>query len=96
MKPIRTPRANTLYTGSDNVGELYTERRQEGDTIVVESVWHATDAERQAIAAGANILLRIHGVSVPPIALEVTDQVGEDEDAPDVLRRLEQLRGGGT
>ena len=93
MKPVRTARSNIVYVGPPGVGDLHAERVELGH---VRSVWHFTRAEREAIAAGANLSLAVLTEPIPPVSLEVVDEAGEGEDAPEVLARLEQLQGGAT
>ena len=89
MKPVRTARSNIVYVGPPGVGDLHAERVTLG---LVRSVWHFTSAERRMIAAGANLALEVLTEPIPPVSLEVTEEAGEGEDAPEVLERLEQLQ----
>lgn len=91
MKPVRTATSNMVYTGpTPEVGDLHCQRLQPG---LIRSVWYLSKAEREYIAAGGNIELEIFTEPIPPIALNVTEAAGVGEDAPEVLDRLEQLRG---
>ena len=88
MKPVRTARADVIYHGPPGVRDLHCQRVRPGR---IRSVWHLSKAERDFIAAGGNIELDILTEPIPPIALNVTDEVGIGSDAPEVLRRLEDL-----
>lgn len=94
MKPVRTASSNLVYVGpSADIGDLHCERMEPG---VIRSVWHFTQAERRAIADGANLSLEIMYEPIPPVRLTITRTAGIGEDAPDVLDRLDSLREGGT
>lgn len=89
MKPVRTASSNMVYTGPPGVGDLHCQRIRPGH---IRSVWHLSQPERDYIAAGGNIELDIYTEPIPPIALNVSDEHGTGEDAPDVLARLAQLK----
>lgn len=91
MKPVRTAASNLVYTGPPGVADLHCQRIEPGR---IRSVWHLSKAERAYIAAGGNIELEILTEPIPPVALNVTDEVGVGEDAPVVLERLEDRRLG--
>ena len=89
MRPVHTAESNFVYTGpTPEVGDLHCRV----DSVETTSVWWLTPSDREAIAAGANILLGIAGHPIPPVFLEVTPLQGDGNDAPDVLERLESLR----
>jgi hypothetical protein len=91
MKPVRTASSNLVYVGpTPEIGDLHCERIQPG---LIRSVWWFTPAERESIAAGANLSLTVVGEPIPPMSVHLIRDVGIGEDAPDVLERLEQLRG---
>lgn len=89
MKPVRTESSNLMYVGPPGIGDLHAQRIGDVPGEVV-SVWWLTPAERERIAAGANIRLGILTEPIPPVRLELTDEQGIGEDAPDKLERLEQ------
>lgn len=90
MKPVRTASSNVVYVGpTPDIGDLHCERLRPGH---IRSVWYLSQAERDYIAAGGNIELDILTEPIPPVALNVTENEGVGEDAPEVLRRLEQVR----
>ena len=90
MKPVRTAASNMVYVGpTPEIMDLHCQRIRPGH---IRSVWHLSAAERAYIAAGGNIEVDILTEPIPPIALNVTDEVGQGEDAPEVLGRLEQLK----
>lgn len=90
MKPVRTASSNLVYTGpSPEIADLHCQRIHRGR---IRSVWHLSKAERDYIAAGGNIELDILTEPIPPVALNVTGDVGVGEDAPEVLERLERLQ----
>lgn len=91
MKAVRTADSNFVYLGpSPEIRDLHCRREPGGEVI---SVWWLTPVEREAIAAGANIRLVIWAEPIPPVALQVTDEQGVGEDAPDVLARLAEYVG---
>lgn len=86
MKPVRTADSNFVYTGpTPDIADLHCQREGGG---VVRSIWWFTPAEREAIAAGANLSLRIMGEPIPPVQLEIVLDQGVGEDDPGVLARL--------
>lgn len=88
VRPVRTARSNMVYIGpTPDIGDLHCERVQPG---VIASVWHPSAAERELIAKGANIKLRILGEPIPPTSLEVVDEPGIGEDASEILDRLDR------
>jgi hypothetical protein len=94
MKPVRTADSNMVYRGpSPEVQDLHCERIRLGE---ISSVWWLTPAERDAIAGGANIELRIMTEPIPPTWIGVTARQGVGEDAPDILERLELVKREGA
>lgn len=91
MRPVQTVESTLLLTGPEGVGDLYAQRLQDGS---IASVWWLTPDERAAVAAGASIALIVKAPTHPVVMLAVVDSVGVDEDAPEQLERLEQLRRG--
>jgi hypothetical protein len=85
MTPVRTATSNLVYGPTPEIGDLHCQREQPG---LIRSVWWFTPAERAAIAAGANLSLRIQGEPIPPVQLEITSDQGVGEDDPDILARL--------
>lgn len=81
MRPRRTPTMTTVFQleGGNEDNDLWVRPGIEEDatgkrTPFIESVWSLEDHERQAVAAGDNIVLRIYGTGTPPTALYVTDE----------------------
>lgn len=74
MRPIRTKESNFTYLGpTREIADLPC-RRERADTF---SVWTLSDAERKAIADGANLRIGIWGMTpIPPISLEVVANDG--------------------
>lgn len=92
MRPVRTARSNLVYVGpTPDIGDLHCQRLEIGR---VRSIWHLSQAERQAVAAGADIALDVLQEPHPPVALSVVDEPGVGEDDPAILDRLDQLREG--
>ena len=92
MKPVRTASSNMVYVGpTPDIGDLHCERLQPG---MVRSVWYLSRRDREAIANGANLSLTVLMEPIPPMGLNLINDAGVGEDAPDVLDRLEQLQGG--
>lgn len=85
MKSVRTAASNLVYVGPPGVGDLHCERIQQG---LIASVWQLSADERRAIAAGANVKLWVYQEPIPAVSLEVVDERGVGEDAPDVAERL--------
>lgn len=86
-----------MWIGPDEtVGDLhaFVDRDEHGLPRTL-SVWQPTDEERAAIAAGANVALRVTGAH-PPVELYVSDEQGSGEDAPELRARLEEWRRGVT
>jgi hypothetical protein len=91
MRPVRTASSNLVYVGpTPDIGDLHCERLAPGR---IRSVWWFTPAERRSIAEGANLSLTILGEPIPPVSLHLIRDAGVGNDAPDVLERLETLRG---
>ena len=82
MKPIKTDQTTDTYGAPpgmhDAIGGLpfYREPVEVGGVLTREvmSVWAFTDAERERIANGANVLLGILGEPIPPVSMSLTDQ----------------------
>ena len=92
MKPVRTENSNLVYTApTPDIFDLHCQRLAPGR---IQTVWWLSPAEREAIAAGANVRLSILTEPIPPVSLGVTSEQGVGEDAPDVLARLDALSGG--
>lgn len=93
MKPVCTAASNMVYTGpTPDIGDLHCQRIHPGR---IRAIFHLSKAEREHIVGGGNIELEILTEPIPPMALNVTDEVGVGEDAPGVLDRLEQLQTEG-
>lgn len=89
MKPVRTKSSNLVYEGpTPEIGDLHCERIRPG---VIRSVWWFSDYDREQIAKGANLSLTIMGEPIPPVSLHLIRDDGIGEDAPDVLRRVDDL-----
>lgn len=73
MRPRRFPEANAVYSlpGGNEDNDLWIERISRGDVL---SEWELTDVERQAVARGARIYLRIYNEPIPPVALGVVER----------------------
>lgn len=92
MKPVRTENSNLVYTGpTPDIFDLHCQRLAPGR---IRTIWWFTPAEREAIAAGANLRLSILTEPIPPVSLGITSEQGVGEDAPDVLARLDSLQQG--
>lgn len=80
MKPRRTPSSNHVFRleGGNEDNDLWVEVRQDGGPgptqamPIICSTWELTAEEREAVAAGANVELRIWGTQ-PPVQLVITD-----------------------
>lgn len=81
MRPRRTPTTTVVFSleGGNEDSDLWVRPVVETDRMgladrYLESVWSLEPVERQAIADGANVLLRVWGAGMPPVAIEVTDE----------------------
>lgn len=111
MRPRRTPDSNKVFSleGGTEDNDLWVEVRADvsrGPTRgvpIICSTWELTPEEREAVAGGANIELRIWGMQ-PPVQLVTTEtplgRTGEvahlgspDEVATEVCPGCEQLIG---
>lgn len=83
MDAIRTTRSNFTFLGPrPDIADLPSElNRPAGSTS---SVWKLTDAERQAIADGAQVKLTVVQLPMPPVALEIVKE--EEIVSPDETR----------
>ena len=74
MIPIRTAASNFVYRGPEpGIEDAWVERRPSERAVYL--TWRPSDAEREAIAAGALIELGIHGLEpIPPVSLNVSDR----------------------
>lgn len=89
MRPVRTAQSNMVYQGpTPDVGDLHCQRLTPG---IIASVWEPSPEERARLAAGANIRLVIWGEPIPPVAVEVRDEPGVGEDAPELRARLREF-----
>lgn len=88
MKPIRTPRTNTVDMGPAGTSIAPLPSWREADpqrgAVVVFSVWQPTPEERAAIASGANLVLGVWQDPIPPVYVGVVQ--GEEYEP---LVRLE-------
>ena len=81
MRPRRTLTSTHVFElaggNEDNSLWLTAVEGGPGEGTQLVSVWELTAAEREAIAAGANIELRVWGTGHPPVLLRTTtDPVG--------------------
>ncbi len=79
MQPIRTDQATGTYVAPDGleekVGGLPFWRDRVDGLPTILSVWSLSADEREAIALGGNVLLRIVGEPIPPVAIEVLSPI---------------------
>jgi hypothetical protein len=79
MRPIKTEKTTGTYGAppglEHEIGGLpfYREpvEMDGGTAFAVCSVWEFTDTERAAIAAGANVLLKLLAEPIPPVSLRI-------------------------
>jgi hypothetical protein len=88
MRPVRTASTNAVFVGPPGVRDLHAQLLPDR----IRTVWHLTRLERAEIANGANLAIEIVGAVLPPLNAVITGEVGEGEDSPDVLSRLEELQ----
>lgn len=74
MRPRRTPTTDVVFRllGGTEDNDLWCRRGSTDGSPWIESVWTLEDDERQAIADGANIVLRTSGTGHPPVSLYIT------------------------
>jgi hypothetical protein len=75
MKPRRTHASTRVFRlpGGTEDSDLWAEEaRDAAGAPVVASVWEFTDAERRAVADGANVELVVWGTGTPPVAMHTT------------------------
>lgn len=75
MRPRRTHASNQVFRlpGGTEDNDLWVTLRQDPRYgLEISSTWQPTQAERDAIAAGANIELTVWGHGHPPVALGLT------------------------
>lgn len=91
-EPIRTPKTIGVYGAprglEESIGGLpYWRTTNEFGGTTVYSVWTFSDDERQAIAAGANLVVGIFGEPIWPMSLALRNAAGDFapilDDAPD-------------
>jgi len=73
MKPRRTPQTDVVFRLPDGNedNDLWCRRGSTDGFPWIESVWDLDDEERQAIAAGGTIELRVYALNTPPVSLAV-------------------------
>ena len=96
MKPIVTARCDLVLAGPPGIGDLHGEHVRDGALHGIRTVWRLDLEEVRGIAQGGQVRLTVWSPRHPAVSLEVTTDprdVGILEDAPDVLERLDRLRG---
>jgi len=77
MRPRRTHNSTRVFRlpggTEDNDLWVYDLADDDGDNVIC-SVWVPSDDERTAIANGENIRLMSWGTSIPPYAIDLTDE----------------------
>lgn len=86
MKVIKTDNCNMVYRGPEaGIGDLPCERRTvdgQGRTAIF-STWGLSDADRKAIAEGANVELGIYYVEpIPPVYVGLTTRQESKREPP--------------
>lgn len=72
MRPRRFKGANGVFSlpGGNEDNDLWVQRAKSADGApIIQSVWEPTDAERELIANGGNVVLCVWGQGTPPVAL---------------------------
>jgi hypothetical protein len=85
----------------EECGDLWVERGTDDQGRYLAAVYEFTDEEREAIAGGARLVVRLAGVSMPPIALGLsadpaTEKVGEHNvriSDEELREQIASLRG---
>jgi hypothetical protein len=73
VRPRRTRSSNHVYQlpGGTEDNDLWCQRIEPG---MIASVWVFDEAERKAIAEGANVRLVIYYEPIPPVSMSVTTE----------------------
>jgi len=79
MQPVKTPHTQGIYGAppglEDSIGGLpYWRVQNEYGGTTIYSVWRPSAEDREALAAGADLLLGIVGEPIPPVSLAVMDR----------------------
>lgn len=99
MRPIETPAASTRWIGGTGVDPLMTETvpelQADGTLVRINrSRWRPDEAERAAIALGADVVLDVFGSQHPPVRILATVFPVDDPDG--VFARIDGLVGKAT
>lgn len=81
MRPRRTPTSNKVFRlpGGTEDNDLWVHAHHDDGNVVIDSVWEPTEEEREQIAEGANIELRVWTAITPPVSLAITNEpLGRD------------------
>lgn len=80
MKPITTPFTSGVFKlpGGTEENDLPVEKTTDHDGApCIRTTWEPTEAERKALAEGANIYLIVWGTGTPPVAVGVEGEEPE-------------------
>lgn len=79
MKPRRTPDSTTVFrlSGGNEDNDLWVKQGTTDGEPWLESVWELNDPEREVIAKGGTIVLRVWGSGTPPVSLNVGPSLEE-------------------
>lgn len=91
MIPVRTARSNFVFRGpSPDVGDAWVDRQPAHGEVWV--IWKPDEAELAAIAGGGLIRLGIYTTAaIPPVSLDVTDQVELSADGAALRDRAKEI-----
>lgn len=77
MRPRRTPETTVVFrlVGGNEDNDLWVKYGSTDGAPWIESVWELDDDERQAVAAGGTVELRVFGRGTPPVSLAIGESL---------------------
>lgn len=81
MNPSKTPSTNAIFVAEGCDDLPVTKVLLDGNPTLM-SFWTPTDAERIAIAGGADVVLMILGDAHPPVILTTSNEVAVESPCP--------------
>jgi hypothetical protein len=95
MHPVRTKWMETIYRATHpEIADLWCHRPEPGE---VWSVWEPDEEEREALANGGRVILRILTEPLPPVAVGVLSAEDSKPIGPHhykIIPELEEREGG--
>lgn len=77
MRPRRLPGYEGVFRlqGGNEDNDLFVKRGTKDGVPFSDSVWELTENEREIVANGGTVELRVYGVGHPPVSLVVGESV---------------------